>query len=75
MSVWSSYRNQSTDLRSKSIDWFHMTATLAFNGLMKRTKLVFFMKNYPIEAQIVFVDEDSLGRHTWLVHFVNRGAF
>ena len=27
------------------------------------------MKNYPIEAQIEFVDEDSLGRHTWLVHF------
>ena len=46
-----------------------MTATLAFNGLMKRTKLGFFMKNYPIEAQIVFVDEDGLGRHTWLVHF------
>ena len=30
-----SYRNQSTDLQNKSIDWFYMRATLAINGLMK----------------------------------------
>ena len=33
MPVLPSYRNQSTDLLSKSIDWFYMRATLAFNGL------------------------------------------
>ena len=33
MSVLPSYRNQSIDLHSKSIDWFLMRATLTFNGL------------------------------------------
>ena len=34
MPLLPSYRNQSTDLYSKSIDWFLYEATLAFNGLI-----------------------------------------
>ena len=33
MPVLLSYRNQSIDLQSKSIDWFLYLATLAFNEL------------------------------------------
>ena len=33
MPVLSSYRNQTTDLLNKSIDWFLYRATPAFNGL------------------------------------------
>ena len=33
MPVLPSHRNQSIDLYSKSIDWFYMRATLAFNVL------------------------------------------
>ena len=40
MSVLPSYRNQSTDLLCKSIDCFHIRATLAFNGLIEMARIV-----------------------------------
>ena len=48
-----SYRNQSIDLLSKSIDWFLYEATLAFNGLiLNRPKQLIVMKREQENSQV-----------------------
>ena len=48
-----SYRNQSIDLLSKSIDWFLYEATLAFNGLiLNRPKQLIAMKREQENSQV-----------------------
>ena len=44
MPVLPSYRNQSTDLQSKSTDWFLYEATQAFNGSMPPFSVMEFSK-------------------------------
>ena len=53
MAVLPSYRNQSIDLLSKSIDWFLYEATLAFNGLiLNRPKQLIVMKREQENSQV-----------------------
>ena len=53
MVVLPSYRNQSIDLLSKSIDWFLYEATLAFNGLiLNRPKQLIAMKREQENSQV-----------------------
>ena len=48
-----SYRNQSIDLLSKSIDWFLYEATLALNGLiLNRPKQLIVMKREQENSQV-----------------------
>ena len=63
MPVLPSYRNQSIDFLCKSINWFLLRATMAFNGL-KYINTNFFMVSSFMKNTILMVDFLSLGTHS-----------